>query len=78
MSPLCNVTDLRMKLLRIIANLFRRKPREKTAFEIVNIRFLNPDGTFTPVSPSLAGRCGYARLNARPIGNPSPDRTDGK
>jgi hypothetical protein len=54
-----------MTFLHAIARLFRGKPKGKTDYDIVSVTLYNPDGSYTPVDASLAGRCGYVRERLR-------------
>jgi hypothetical protein len=67
-----------MKLLKAITRLFSRKPREKSAYEIMSVTLYNSDGSFTPTDASLAGRCGYVRERLRDSGDSSPTSAEDK
>jgi hypothetical protein len=67
-----------MTFLKAIANLFRRKPREKTGYEIVMATVSDKTLPEAPIHVRMAGRCGYARLNAKPISHPPATSSDDK
>jgi hypothetical protein len=67
-----------VNIFKVLREAFRRKrkQKEKTDFDIVSVTLYNADGIFTPVDASLAGRCGYARLNATPVSGSPVDSAD--